>query len=269
MKLSWMSKSGQQVPATVSLQSALKSAAGFRVRRRRVFLICMGALPILTLFIMFSNSLPSFVFIGVLGFISIAAVVSAILLVFVKLEKSKIEALLHSDDPAVIGGLIDLNEMYEPKAVPLAKDALIRLLPQLTAMQAMSISKRHRNSLRRFILPFPFRVTVQSGATQYKHGTADRELTFAVLEAMPNIANADDLHFLSQIADGKTRLVPDAEALEKITEILPLVQARIKSPEPAEGLLRASSAPENLLRPASAIVDSDSELLLRPVAKEE
>ncbi|MEP6755200.1 MAG: hypothetical protein ABJA67_06855 [Chthonomonadales bacterium] len=255
--------------ATSELQSAMDAAARYRKERRSYFRMFLIVITIIAIVYMFQGFLPYGPAQSIMLAASILASLSLVVLFTMMPVTTAIKPLIETEDNGAVSGLIDVNEMFDPRFAPKAKVSLIRLLPQMTPLQGMVLNAYHRSCLRRYILPPPFKFTIMMGATQYRHGPASRELTFAVLEAMPNIANRDDLEFLTKIAAGSPRGGPDAEVLEKVREILPLVEAHMDSAKQRESLLRASTAPENLLRPAVGPTDESSELLLRPVISEE
>ena len=86
----------------------------------------------------------------------------------------------------------------------------------------------------------------------------------SVLKVWQTIGNSQDLPIVENLVAGKSLAKGNPEVLQAALECLPILKALVEQQKPSETYLRASSEPENLLIPAGAPDETDTELLLRP-----
>ena len=106
---------------------------------------------------------------------------------------------------------------------------------------------------------------------QYATETIDHEyrMALAVIQEFGHIGAAQDVATLTMLAGGKSYAEnrPKLKVAAKASIIL--LTERLERMKPHDTLLRASAAPEELLRPAGFTVEADPAVLLRSVGVNE
>ncbi len=165
--------------------------------------------------------------------------------------KSAARKLSRYNDVRAVGVLVEALEWTDSKdVVKLAEGKLLELLPQ---MQASDASLLH---------------TEQRAILNCKLLTADNDFVKVILKAYEQIGDSAAMPFVEKLARGEGKSGSITEVVTAAKECLPFLVQRAKQQEQAQTLLRAASenttAPETLLRPANATLETQPETLLRP-----
>jgi hypothetical protein len=161
-------------------------------------------------------------------------------------QRSLIQVLSGIDDRRAIGPFTEalgFSPLSDSKARSLAREALIRLLPQLQASDGALLSDQQRANLHR--------------ALRGKDST----LTLAILKGFERVGDARDLASVEEIDS------PDPEVMEAAQACLPYLREHIQQQQTRQTLLRASGpvslTPDILLRPARGNELTETQTLLR------
>ena len=184
-------------------------------------------------------------------------------------QASPIYQLLTTSDLSAIGCLIDVHQMLVPELQVEVQKTLIELLPQLKCYHAHYLNSYHRKCLRKLACPMVANVFLKTAniAGGADHIRMNLLLAIATLKAWESIGNNEDLKVVDQLYPGNkfSRSAPDLwEAAKACSSKL---RVRLEQLQPVDNYLRSSSAPEELLRPASFAGSVDSATLLRSGAE--
>lgn len=180
-------------------------------------------------------------------------VLCSVLLMFFSLGRQQRHAgsLSRLDDPRIVGPLAELLECCEQERASrkVIEDALERLLPCVTPLEADVWTDRQRKNVHRLL--------------RRKH----RAVALSALAALEVVGDATAIRHVRKLATGEGRWRGDAEVRDAATNALRILEQRCGGAQSAEMLLRpASSLPGHatLLHPASGESNRDSAALLRP-----
>ena len=163
-----------------------------------------------------------------------------------------LDALLPIADTRAIGPLLDLLPTAFAGQRKAILSLLTRLLPQLQDRDASLLQPSHRSQLRSTLL---------EGEFQQEH-----EYLLAILKALEQIGNSEDLALVTRIAIGQSDSWQEHQVREAARACLPRLREHVEQLKHRDILLRPAFAvaPEELLHPAIAETDPDPTQLLRP-----
>ncbi len=159
--------------------------------------------------------------------------------------------LVRFDDVRMVGVFAEVLEAADKQIVALAETKLTELLPRLQASDAHLLNPEQRSILNKSL------IQAESGFVK------------AILKAYEQIGDSTAIPFVEKLTRGEGKAGGDAEVVAAANACLPFLIQRAKQQEQSQTLLRASegnaAAPENLLRPANATIETQPDTLLRPV----
>jgi hypothetical protein len=163
-------------------------------------------------------------------------------------------ALSRFDDIRAIGPLAEALEFQERDIRPIARRALIRLLPRLQASDAPLLSPAHRAILNRAL------------------GYGSAALILAILKAWEQVGDADAIPEVQNLAEGHGEGGQISEVVRAAKECLAVLRESVDRQQTSSQLLRPADAnltpTDILLRPATPHASTESpEQLLRPMEK--
>jgi len=163
-----------------------------------------------------------------------------------------LDALLPIADARAIGPLLDLLPAAYAGKRKAILSLLIHLLPQLQDRDTALLQPSHRSQLRSALLEGDFQ--------------QENEYLLAILKAIAQIGNSDDLAVVSRIAIGQSDSWQERQVREAARACLPRLRAHVEQLKHRDMLLRPAFAvaPEELLHPAIAESDPNPTQLLRP-----
>lgn len=177
-------------------------------------------------------------------------------------QKAATKVLAQYDDVRGVGLLVEMLGFNLEKDLRAEIEmALIRLLPRLQASDASLLNAGQRAVLNFFLA----RKRAPKGRT---------ELTIAILKALEQVGDDKSLSIVTILAEGQGSAAADDAVQVAARECLPFLRRRVELQHAGEQLLRASSydagttAPDELLRPASSSGETEPEQLLRAAAAE-
>jgi hypothetical protein len=206
------------------------------------------------------------------------------------------EALTRERDVNQIGALVRTLRVENNSVRNMAKQALIKLLPNLRASDASLLGDQEREILLRQLAIAPTDPGYRHLKELFSSEATHREiaLRIAILQAMEQVGGAKELTTVEMLARGQFPLLPglnrsltqpgstrsiatwrlrsDAHEVQiAAQQCLPFLQARANEQIASSQLLRASSAEntsgEMLLRPLAATSDAEGDQLLRASQK--
>jgi len=163
-----------------------------------------------------------------------------------------LDTLLPIADARAVGPLLDLlPSAYAGKRKAIVS-LLIHLLPQLQDRDIHLLQPSHRSQLRSALIEGDFQ--------------QEREYLLAILKAMEQIGNNEDLAVVTRIAIGQSDSWQERQVREAARACLPPLREHVEQLKHRDMLLRPAFAvaPEELLHPAIAESDPNPTQLLRP-----
>ncbi|MCW3095243.1 MAG: hypothetical protein JWL77_861 [Chthonomonadaceae bacterium] len=160
-------------------------------------------------------------------------------------------AISRLDDVRAIGSLAEALEFPDRDIRPIARKALIHLLPRLKASDAALLSSAQRACLNR---------TLRGDQS---------ELILAILKAWEQVGDPKAIPAVRSLAEGRGECGQIPEVVQAAKECLPFLQQSLEQRQNDTQLLRSADgnrAPaESLLRPATSQVSAEpANQLLRP-----
>ena len=169
-------------------------------------------------------------------------------------QKNGTRILAEFDDKRAVGPLSLALEFNDVEVVAVAREKLVRLLPQLKASDAQLLDEEQRSILYKAL-------------HSKKHYAA---LRIAILNALQQVGDEKGLPHVQKLAKGEGLTAQEEDILRAAQECLPYLERRVDRLRASQTLLRASSAseamtssPDMLLRPAMDVGATPSEELLR------
>lgn len=184
------------------------------------------------------------------GSFSMAGIAAGAWFAPTRLQKFAARKLAETEDVRTVGPLAEALDKQDAGTKRVATDALIRLLPKMKYSDRDLINDRQRKFLYA--------------------GFGDRgiEYTRALLHALEQIGDGKAVKYVARYAEGKGTAKKHPDLVEEANRLLPILEERAEQEMARDRLLRAAGPTEvntdELLRPASASSDTNSELLLRP-----
>jgi hypothetical protein len=162
-----------------------------------------------------------------------------------------IEALLPVADVRAIGPLLDLLPSAFTGGNQEITALLTHLLPQLQEHDAALLQPSHRNQLRIALVVGDFQ--------------QEREYLIAILKALEQIGDSEDLAPVVRMAIGQSDSWQERQVREAARACLPNLRERVERQKQQGMLLRpaCANAPEELLHPAIHTPDPNPAHLLR------
>lgn len=230
-----------------TLLAILAQEAQKRKKRRHIMLGVTGGY--VTLMLGLSILTHNHIFVNMVGSMSgtVAAASAA-----TKTQKSLSYVLTQFEDTRLVGVLAEALEYGDNDLRRLVEPLLSRVLPRLQASDAHLLNKEQRDCLNR--------------ALKGKN----KALVLAILQAYQQVGDARAISAVKRLVNGEGRLGRDAEVRQAARECLPFLEMKEAQEKNSRQLLRASSnleaaqaAPDMLLRPASGVIETEPEQLLR------
>lgn len=159
-----------------------------------------------------------------------------------------------TEDPRLIPYIIDLNSRQMSSInLILRRQALLRLLPKLSAREAQRLRSQHWQSLH------------------YQLCYNDVPLIIAILELIERCGSIGSLRYVSPLAEGKLSAKHNARIRELAQACQTKLQARLDNQSAPQILLRGSAAPtgDTLLRPSIESAPTAPQQLLRAAGENE
>lgn len=173
------------------------------------------------------------------------------------------------DDIRSIGALIDALHLEDAETRNIAMDALIKLLPRLTAQDAALLSDTNRIKLC-FLLSVPLESPINKPLRALHQPANERSVAFriAILRAFAQVGDRKALRFVERVAKNDPKSEGERRVQDAALACLPALRRRAEQEGQRQTLLRpaqsASNEEDTLLRPASGGQDTAPETLLRP-----
>ncbi len=164
-------------------------------------------------------------------------------------HKNAITKILEYDDIRITGPLLEERERSDSKMRSLLEQALIRLLPRMTASHASLLNREQLACMNRALK------------------SKNSEFVVAVLKALEQVGDDTHLEAVEGLANMSPKNPFQSTIRESAIACLPYLRQRAENAVMAKTLLRASAPnmePELLLRPATALPDGNANELLRP-----
>ena len=178
------------------------------------------------------------------------------------------QTLADLHDVHAVGALIDTLKLEDRKIHAIAMDALIELLPRLTANDSDLLTAEQRALLDSKLRGMPNRL--DGNLRPLSPAVYEQQVAFciAILQAFGQVGDRTALPTVERLARREAKTVEQLRVQEAARACLPLLKLRIEQQHSNQTLLRASSPAdtdvETLLRPAKDSQETPSDQLLRP-----
>ena len=166
--------------------------------------------------------------------------------------KNMMNDLADAGDLRVVGPLLEIAAIQDGNANTMAALLLTRLLPRLRASDATLLTDAQRAAFGRALVS----------------NVNNPDFLIAALKALEQVGEGGVLPVVESLATGKLRTANPEEVQTAARECLPFLQARFEQQRASQSLLRASeraeTPPEQLLRAAHGVPNTENQELLRP-----
>ncbi len=161
------------------------------------------------------------------------------------------ELLGQSTDPRAIGPIADALSTQDPKAKLALIKSLFRLMPMLNHESNLEVTPSQRDRLRKLLFT--------------RDPDRESELAIVLIDGLVSLRDIGALHALHTVSKKRVSTESGKLALRKAFQGIAELEAIKLMQDAPNSLLRASSANgDQLLRAASANIETPAEQLLRP-----
>lgn len=177
----------------------------------------------------------------------------AAILALNKRHLSAARILAQSDEPRVIGSLIEALEFGDTSVRTIVESSLVRLLPRLRPTDSGLLNGDHRAMLYRML--------------NMRNAQSKADLLVVILRSLPNIGDVIAVSKVNELVTAKVHTPNEKRVQDAAIRCLPSLREHVERERANSFFLRPVTTPdpsaETLLRPAHGTADPNPSLLLR------